>query len=133
MNKVPMRLPPGVDLRRSLEEAVKAEGFDSAFVLSGIGSLINPRLRFANSPAETTLNGLFEILSLSGTLTPNGAHLHMAVADERGKVFGGHVGYGNEIRTTAEILLSGLPGWQLSRELDPGTGFAELVVRQETL
>jgi predicted DNA-binding protein with PD1-like motif len=129
MNRLPMRLPPGVDLRRALEDATKAEGAESAFVLAGIGSLSNPRLRFAGASSETTLQGAFEILSLSGTLSGNGAHLHMAVSDREGRVYGGHVGYGNEVRTTVEVLLECLPGWRLSRELDPHTGFLELVVR----
>jgi predicted DNA-binding protein with PD1-like motif len=46
-------------------------------------------------------------------------------------VVGGHVAYGCTIRTTAEVLLLLLPEWSLSRELDPATGLAELVIRPE--
>jgi predicted DNA-binding protein with PD1-like motif len=53
----------------------------------------------------------------------------MSVADAAGRVYGGHVVYGNEVRTTAEILLAPLPDWSLTREPDPVTGFQELVVR----
>jgi predicted DNA-binding protein with PD1-like motif len=53
----------------------------------------------------------------------------MSVSDSRGRVFGGHVGYGNTIRTTAEVLLALLQEWSLSREHDAATGFNELVVR----
>jgi predicted DNA-binding protein with PD1-like motif len=126
---LPVRLLPGVDLRRALEELVKANGAGSAFVLAGIGSLVDAKLRFANAAVETTLKGPYEILTLSGTLTPNGAHLHMTVSDDEGRVFGGHLTYGNEIRTTAEVLLAWTPDWALTRELDPRTGFDELVVR----
>jgi predicted DNA-binding protein with PD1-like motif len=126
---IPVRLPPGVDLRRALEDVMRANGSGSAFVLSGIGSLTDPRLRFANAAVETTLQGPYEILTLSGTLTPDGAHLHMTVSDDQGRVFGGHLVYGNEIRTTAEVLLARAPEWVLTRELDPRTGFDELVVR----
>lgn len=104
-------------------------GTGSAFVIAGIGSLKDPRLRFAGAEEEVTLNGAFEILSLCGTLTPDGGHLHIAVSDEHGRVVGGHVCYGNEVRTTAEILLTHVPGWQLSREFDAGTGYRELSVR----
>jgi predicted DNA-binding protein with PD1-like motif len=67
----------------------------SAFVLSGIGSLSTAKLRLAGAVEETLVPGNVEILCLSGTLTPDGAHLHMAVSDEHGRVIGGHVCYGN--------------------------------------
>lgn len=104
-------------------------GESSAFVVSGIGSLSNARLRFAGAESETSLEGMFEILCLSGTLTRDGAHLHMALADERGHVVGGHVCYGNMVRTTAEVLLAQLTEWTLARERDANTGFNELVIR----
>lgn len=101
----------------------------SAFVVSGIGSLLDARLRFAGAESETLVSGAVEILSLCGTLTPDGAHLHMAVSDVNGRVVGGHVVYGNIVRTTAELLLVQSPQWSLGREHDPGTGYKELVVR----
>jgi predicted DNA-binding protein with PD1-like motif len=126
MRCLPVRLPPGADLRESLQEAVAGQ---PAFVLGGIGSLRDARLRLAGCETETLVPGDVEILTLSGTLTPDGVHLHMAVADARGVVTGGHVGRGNIVRTTAEVLLALLPDWQLRREHDPRTGYAELVVR----
>ncbi len=129
MSYLPLRLEPGADLRRSLEAAMGVGGESSAFVVSGIGSLSNARLRFAGAESETSLEGMFEILCLSGTLTRDGAHLHMALADERGHVVGGHVCYGNMVRTTAEVLLAQLTEWTLARERDANTGFNELVIR----
>lgn len=125
----PLRLRPGDDLRRALEAAVGACGFDSAFVVSGIGSLVDARLRFAGDDKETLVTGPLEIVSLSGTLSASGVHLHMAVSDACGRVHGGHVGHGNTVRTTAEVLLAVLPDATLAREFDPDTGFQELVIR----
>jgi predicted DNA-binding protein with PD1-like motif len=125
MSWLPLRLPPGADLRRALEEA----GVGSAFVVSGMGSLSDVQLRYAGATEATVLPGDFELLSLSGAITPDGAHLHMAVSDAAGRVSGGHLVYGNRVRTTAEILLALTPDWQLSREFDAATGYAELVVR----
>lgn len=129
MSYLPLRLPPGVDLRQSLEAALSADGETSAFVVSGIGSLSKAQLRFAGEVSETSLTGMFEILCLSGTLTPDGAHLHMAIADRHGRVVGGHVCRGNTVRTTAEVLLACPQEWMLTRELDANTGFKELIVR----
>jgi predicted DNA-binding protein with PD1-like motif len=101
----------------------------SAFVICGIGSLSDAKLRLAGAESETLVQGDVEILSISGTITPDGAHLHMAVANATGQVIGGHVCYGNTVRTTAEVLLAELQEWRLAREHDPGTGFKELMVR----
>jgi predicted DNA-binding protein with PD1-like motif len=130
MPLLPLRLPPGADLRRALEQAAAAQTAGSAFVVSGIGSLVDARLRFANEPADSTVAGPLEVIGLSGTLSPSGAHLHMAVSDATGRVVGGHVGYGNVVRTTAEVLLAPLDDWLLTREPDATTGFLELVVRR---
>lgn len=131
MNLRPLRLPPGTDLRRELEAAIARDAGSAAFVLSGIGSLVHARLRLADAAAETTLSGPLEILTIAGSLTADGAHLHVSVADRDGRVYGGHLVYGSEIRTTAEVLLAELPGWQLSREFDAATGYPELVVRRK--
>jgi hypothetical protein len=130
MEFLPIRLSPGADLRCALEEAVGGQHPGSAFVVAGIGSLNRANLRYAGETAERQLAGPLEIVSLSGSLGPSGAHLHMSVSDASGRVVGGHVGYGNTIRTTAEILLAPLPDWSLTREHDAATGFNELVVRR---
>ena len=75
-----------------------------------------------------TLRGDLEILSLAGSLSPDGAHLHIAVADARGRVTGGHVAQGCIVRTTAEILLALLPDVRFRRAPDARTGCQELVI-----
>ena len=128
MNQLPLRLHPGADLRQELERICK-DGRDSAFVIAGIGSLSNPTLRYAAEANETTLQGSYEILTLVGSITSTGAHLHISVSDKDGNVKGGHVCYGCLVRTTAELLLAKVTGSELAREHDPDTGFSELVVR----
>jgi uncharacterized protein len=126
-----VRLPPGCDLRHSLESLGRDQFQNGAFVLCGIGSLIDPRLRLAGESEEVCYEGPFEILTLSGTVTRQGAHLHMSIASSQGDVRGGHVVYGNVVRTTAELLLVQAPEWELLRELDAATGFLELVARRQ--
>ena len=126
---MPLRLPPGADLRAAIEAAMSQRGSSASFVLSGIGSLTDTKLRLAGAQEITTIIGSAEIVSISGSVSPDGAHLHMAVADAQGVVLGGHVVYGNTVRTTAEVLLGLLPAWEFARELDPATGFKELVIR----
>jgi uncharacterized protein len=129
MQSLPIRLSPGADLRRALEELAQGQSTDSAFVIAGIGSLTEAKLRYAGESTESTIVGPLEIVSMAGSLCSSGAHLHMSVADALGRVYGGHVCYGNTVRTTAEILVAPLPEWSLTREHDASTGFSELVIR----
>src|SRR5688572_5380277 len=123
------RLEPGDDLRRRVEDTALAHGWGAAFVVAGIGSLRPAALRFAGADQASVIDRDLELLSLTGSLSPHGAHLHMSVSDETGQVLGGHVAYGCRVRTTVELLITVLPGWRFTRELDTRTGFSELVVR----
>lgn len=129
MDTQPLRLKPGDDLRGALQAAVRAQGQQAAFVVAGIGSLVDARLRFAAEDDAFVLKGPSEILTLSGSLGVDHAHLHMSVSDAQGRVFGGHVLAGCVVRTTAEVLIAWLPDWAFAREPDATTGYAELVVR----
>ena len=128
MLTLPLRLHPGDDVRAAVVAALRDSGHQAGFVLQGIGSLAVAQLRYAGRPDATGLRGDLEILTLTGSIAPDGAHLHMSVSDARGGVFGGHVGPGCVVRTTAELLLALLPGQRFSRELDLRTGFAELKI-----
>ena len=128
MHALPLRLGPGDDLRAALHDVLARHGAEAAFVLQGIGSLSVARLRFAGLPDCTELVGDLEILTLAGSLSPDGPHLHASVSDAAGRVHGGHVGPGCIVRTTAEVLVALLPQHQFKRAPDPATGFAELFI-----
>lgn len=95
----PLRLRPGQDLRDSLECYARVRDVRAGVVLSAVGSLCDPSLRFAGNSEATPLAGNFEIVSLVGTLSRAGAHLHMAIADRTEKVLGGHVVRGCAVHT----------------------------------
>ena len=126
MKVVPLRLPPGADLRRALETWMAEQEEQAGCVISAVGSLSVAQLRLAGATQATAINGELEILSLSGTLSPDGAHLHLAIAGSSGAVIGGHLCVGSLVRTTAELVIGLLPEWQFSRKLDLATGYAEL-------
>jgi len=128
MEALPLRLSPGDDLRACVEAALQGRA-QAAFLLQGIGSLSVARLRYAGLPQPAELRGDLEILTLAGSVAPDGAHLHMSVSDAQGRVYGGHVAAGCIVRTTAELLLALLPAHAFAREHDPATGFSELAVR----
>ena len=129
MKTLPLRLNPGADLRAALSTALSAFGAEAAFVVSGIGSLCEARIRFAGRDEFHHAVGDLEMLTLTGTLGAGGPHLHTSLSDADGRVFGGHVASGCIVRTTAEILLAVLDDVRFTREPDAATGYAELVVR----
>ncbi|HEV7814439.1 MAG TPA: PPC domain-containing DNA-binding protein [Janthinobacterium sp.] len=132
MQTLPLRLLPGQDVRAALQAVLAAQRIEAAFVLQGIGSLSVAQLRLAGASQATEWRGDLEILTLAGSLSPDGPHLHMSIADAGGRVRGGHVAAGCIVRTTAEVLLALLPAHRFSREADPASGFGELVVRPRT-
>jgi len=131
MKVVPLRLRPGDDLRQALEAWMAEQQEQAGCVISAVGSLSVGQIRLAGATEATVIHGELEILSLSGTLSPDGVHLHIAVADSSGAVIGGHLCLGSLVRTTAELVIGLLPEWRFCRELDPATGYAELQISRQ--
>jgi predicted DNA-binding protein with PD1-like motif len=127
-----MRLLPGDDLRESLESWTRQTEISAAYVATCVGSLNRVHLRLANQVGGVVREGKFEIVSLVGTLSPDGAHLHLSVADETGQMWGGHVLAECTVNTTAEIVIGELPSLIFRREQDPATSFRELLIYDKT-
>lgn len=132
MRTIAVRLPPGADLKAELQRLVETHGLKAACLLTGIGSLTQARLRMPSAPGEPddirTWREPLEILSLAGTLSPDGLHLHAALARRDGSVLGGHLMPGCLIHTTAELVIGELEDVTFHRQLDEATGYGELTV-----
>lgn len=126
-----LRLRPGQDLKTELDNLVKQHRIEAGLLLTCVGSLTDVSLRLANQEAATAYQGHFEIVSLVGTLSTNGSHLHLAVSDSTGRTLGGHLMPGNKIYTTAEIVVGILPEVVYAREPDPTFGYRELTIRRK--
>ncbi|HEV7779672.1 MAG TPA: PPC domain-containing DNA-binding protein [Chitinophagaceae bacterium] len=124
------RLKPGEDLKEGIERIVKEKGINAGWVATCAGSLTDYSIRFANQPGPNTGNGHFEIVSLSGTVSINGSHLHISISDSTGKTIGGHLMPGCKIYTTAEIVLESTDKYEFTREKDGSTPWEELQVRE---
>lgn len=127
----PLRLLPGQDLKTELEHFVRARCIGAAFVITCVGSLQQSAIRLADQHETQILEGKREIVSLTGTLSPDGAHLHIALSDAHGHTLGGHVMQGCLIYTTAEIILGEASGYIFRRLPDAATGYNELVIEQK--
>jgi len=126
---VAFRLTPGQDLKKEIEKKVKENGWQAVAVVTCVGSLNEANLRFANQKEGTKIPGKFEIVSLTGTLSPAGTHLHLSVSNSTGKTMGGHLMPGNFVYTTAEIVLVILKDYVFMREIDTTYGYKELKVK----
>ncbi|MEO1761636.1 MAG: PPC domain-containing DNA-binding protein [Cyanobacteria bacterium J06629_18] len=128
MKVFPIRLEPNADLRQSLNSFAVEQNIQAGFILTGIGSLKEAVIRFANQQDTTVLTDKFEILSLNGTLAATGIHIHIMIADRQGKVIGGHLSDGCMIYTTAEIVIGIVENFGFYRSFDEQTGFNELEI-----
>lgn len=104
MHAVPLQLAPGSDLRRSLEEFAAAEQA-SGFVLGVVGDLSRAAFQCPGQPRPTVIEGDLEIITLNGTLSPEGVHLHLSLSDGGCQVWGGHLEPGSVVRKGAELLV----------------------------
>ena len=123
-----IRLLPGADLKQSIQDFAAVQKIEAGWVLTCVGSLRTTSLRFANQADITRLNGYFEIVSLTGTISANGCHLHCCVSDETGNTTGGHLMEGSIVYTTAEIILGESKKHRFTREKDMETGHNELLI-----
>ncbi|PJJ54734.1 hypothetical protein CLV45_3080 [Hymenobacter chitinivorans DSM 11115] len=128
MRTYALRLRPGQDLRQQLTAFVQEHHIRAAALVTCVGSLTTTTLRLANQSGPTVYHGHFEIVSLVGTLSVNGSHVHLAVADSTGRTIGGHLLDGNIIYTTAELVIGVLDELDFRRETDPVSTYQELAV-----
>src|SRR6187402_1542967 len=132
MNKThAFRLKPGNDLKKEIESYVRMNNLQAGWISCGVGSLTDYNIRFANQPEGSKNSGHFEIVSLTGTVSVNGSHIHISISDNTGKTIGGHLMDGCKIYTTAEIVIGSTSTYEFKRENDGTTPWEELQVNEK--
>ena len=125
-----IRLKPNEDLRKAIENYVKENNIAAGWMVTCAGSLTNYNIRFANKEKGNMGAGHFEIVSLTGTVSKNGCHLHICISDSTGNTIGGHLLAGCTIYTTAEIVMQSTPQLNFKREKDGTTPWEELQIEK---
>ena len=125
------RLKPGQDLKQSIDSFVKAKNIQAGWIATCVGSLTEYNIRFANQEKGYSDKGHFEIVSLVGTLSVNGSHVHLSISDSTGKTIGGHLLEGCKVYTTAEIVISEAADLIFTREKDGSTPWEELQIKKK--
>lgn len=123
------RLQNGQDLKIELENYVKEKGIKAGVIVSCVGCLYEAVIRNAGGKDCIKLSKDLEIVSVTGTFSLDGCHIHIAVSDEELKTYGGHLKEGCLINTTAEIVILELDDYVFNREMDETTGYKELAIK----
>ena len=125
MRTLPLKLGPGSDLRRSLEQLAIEQGA-AGFVLGVVGNLSRATFQCAGRSGPTILEGDLEIITLQGTVAPDGVHLHLSLSDSDCQVWGGHLEPGTLVLKGADLLVGFLPDSQPAPPEQPAVEVAVL-------
>ncbi len=126
-----IRLKPGMDLKKSIQEYVNKNYIQAGWIVTCVGSLTKYNIRFANQSTLSSDTGHFEIVGLTGTLSVNGSHLHISISDSLGRTIGGHLSENNIIYTTAEIVIESSDAFLFKRMKDGSTPWEELQIEKK--
>ena len=116
METLPLQLKPGQDLHSALSELAAQQQL-SGFVLGVVGNLSQATFSCPGQQQPTQMRGELEVITLNGTFSPDGVHLHLSLSDGACQVWGGHLEPGTIVLKGAQLLLglSGLPPEQTVR------------------
>jgi len=140
---VVMRLGPGCDIMKSLEEIARRKDFRSGVILSGAGSLRQITLRnvrlFPDEFPVTDRSRIYtpkaeplEVLSLQGNISRKDGevhvHCHITISSglDDGRAYGGHLIEGCLVFSYCEIVIAEITDLEMKRDIDPETRALEL-------
>ena len=104
MQPLPLKLAPGSDLHLSLEALAQRDGI-SGFVLGVVGNLTKASFQCPGQAEPTVLEGDLEVITLNGTFSPEGVHLHLSLSDGACQVWGGHLEPGTIVQKGVDLLI----------------------------
>lgn len=122
----PFRFQPGENIKTKIKQIKDELKISAGVIISAVGSLNLVTLRLADNKIKK-FSGPYEIISLTGTISSNGTHLHISLSDNTGQMIGGHFKEGI-VHTTCELMVAKLENYIFAKEADPATGFKELAI-----
>ena len=134
MRSLPLKLEPGSDLRLNLEEIGREQGING-FVLGVVGNLTRAAFQCPGKAEPTVLEGDLEVITLNGTITPEGVHLHLSLSDGACQVWGGHLEPGTLVQKGVDLLIGVLdqtapsPRSRIELAVLPGCPWCERALR----
>ncbi len=132
MKQITFRLRNGQLLKEEIAKVAQERSIKAGVLLSIVGGLQNAVLRMPQLPsgehATKDLDGPFELVSGTGTISQNGCHIHISVSDKNGVCYGGHLKDGCKVKTTVEVVIGIFEDVTYRRTPDAATGFDELEI-----
>ena len=134
MRSLPLKLDPGSDLRLNLEEIAREKGING-FVLGVVGNLTRAAFQCPGQSEPTVLEGDLEVITLNGTISPDGVHLHLSLSDGACQVWGGHLEPGTLVQKGVDLLIGVLdqtaptPRSRIELAVLPGCPWCERALR----
>ncbi len=130
MKQLSFRLKQDDLLKEEIEKRTK--NVPAGVLLSIVGAVENANLRMAGSTPDNQIfqnfEGPLEIVSGTGTISPDGCHIHVSFSDKEGNVIGGHLRDDCKVALTAEIVIGVFDDVSFTRKPDETTGFNELSI-----
>jgi len=130
MRQITVRLKSGQYFREGIEAVVAEHGIQAGVILSAVGGVRNAFLRMPKQGSGEhmirNIEGPLEIVSCTGTLSPDGCHIHVSVSNAEGHCYGGHLKEGCPVFFTIELVIGVLEDVLYKRVFDGETGFDEL-------
>lgn len=124
------RLTKGMLLKESIRDYCLKNEIKAGVVVSSVGSLTKAMIRSAGAKRIVTIEDDLEIIALNGTVSDKRIHLHMSVADDELKLFGGHLVDGCIINTTCEVILLEFDDYKFDCVYDEETNYNELLIKE---
>lgn len=112
-------------------EYAKENNIEAGCVLSGAGCVKHAHIRLAKTISFLDVDSDYEIVSITGTISKDGLHLHISLSDTEGNTVGGHLSDVTIINTTCELVILELSNYSFTREFDEKTGYKELVITEK--
>ncbi len=130
MKNLSFRIKQGELLREVIEQKTRDAGINAGVILSAVGGLEKAFLRMPILPNQEkhtikALEGPFEIVSITGTISPNDSHIHISLSDREGTCVGGHLKEGCVVKNTVEVVIGFFDDVRFERKFDDETGYEE--------
>lgn len=124
------RLTKGMDLKKEIVKYCEENNIKAGIIGACVGCCYEINFRLAGGNDFYHKIGDHEIVSMTGTISEDGVHIHVSFSDNKGVTVGGHLSDGCFVESTAEIAIIEIDNYKLTREFDESTGYKELTIKK---
>lgn len=124
------RLTEGMDLKKEIVKYCEANNIKAGYIGACVGCCYEIYFRLAGGDDFYHKIGNHEIVSMTGTISEDGVHIHVSFSDDKGVTVGGHLSDGCLVGSTAEIVICSIDNYKLTRRFEDTTGYKELNIEK---